>query len=212
MSRNIVTFHYTLRDSQGRLLDTSSGGRPISYLEGAGQIIDGLDEALRGLAAGTKQTVQVPAAKAYGEHDPAQVQRVLKSLLPVEGELNPGDQFRAGSDQFAPIVRVVEVDGDEVLLDANHPLAGVDLNFEIELTAVREASAEELAHGHAHQGEGGCCGGHGHGEAGGCCGGGEGHGHGHGESGGCCGGKGGEGHGHGHGHGGGGGCGCSDKA
>jgi FKBP-type peptidyl-prolyl cis-trans isomerase SlyD len=216
MSRNIVTFHYTLRDPQGRLLDTSAGGQPISYLEGAGQIIDGLDEALRGLSAGTKQIVQVPAAKAYGEHDPAQVQRVLKSLLPVEGELNPGDQFRAGADQFAPIVRVVEVDGDEVLLDANHPLAGVDLNFEVELTAVREASAEELAHGHAHQGEGGCCGGHGHGEAGGCCGGGEGHGHGHahGESGGCCGGGGkGGGEGGGHGHGGGsGGCGCSDKA
>ncbi len=185
MSRNIVTFHYTLRDPQGRLLDTSAGGQPISYLEGAGQIIDGLDEALRGVAAGTKQTVQVPAAKAYGEHDPAQVQRVLKSLLPVEGELKPGDQFRAGADQFAPIVRVVEVDGDEVLLDANHPLAGVDLNFEVELTAVREASAEELAHGHAHQGEGGCCGGGGKGSGEECKGGG---GHGHGD------------------------CGCSDKA
>ncbi|MCS6243040.1 MAG: peptidylprolyl isomerase [Opitutus sp.] len=208
MSRNIVTFHYTLRDPQGRLLDTSAGGQPISYLEGAGQIIDGLDEALRGLSAGTKQFVQVPAAKAYGEHDPAQVQRVLKSLLPVEGELNPGDQFRAGADQFAPIVRVVEVDGDEVLLDANHPLAGVDLNFEVELTAVREASAEELAHGHAHQGEGGCCGGGEGGE--------HDHGHAHGEAGGCCGGKGGGegckgGGGHGHGEGAG-GCGCSDKA
>jgi FKBP-type peptidyl-prolyl cis-trans isomerase SlyD len=169
MSRNIVTFHYTLRDQQGRLLDTSAGGQPVSYLEGAGQIIEGLDEALRGVVVGTKQTVQVPAAKAYGEHDAAQVQRVLKSLLPIEGELNPGDQFRAGSDQFAPIVRVVEVDGDEVLLDANHPLAGVDLIFEVELTAVRAASDEELAHGHAHQGEGGCCGGNGQTEAGACC-------------------------------------------
>ena len=207
------------------MLDTSTGGQPISYLEGAGQIIDGLDEALRGVAVGTKQTVQVPAAKAYGEHDPAQVQRVLKSLLPVDGELNPGDQFRAGPDQFAPIVRVVEVDGDEVLLDANHPLAGVDLVFDVELTAVRAASEEEIAHGHAHQ-EGGCCGGHGHGHGeGGCCGG-EGHEKGHGDGGGCCGGGeaghahgkeddccGGGGHEHGGGHGhGGGGCGCKDKA
>ena len=155
-NRNVVTFHYTLRDLQGRLLDTSSGGQPISYLEGAGQIIEGLDEGLKGVAPGTKQTVNVPAAKAYGDYDKEQVQRVLKSLLPVEGELNPGDQFRAGEDQFAPIVRVVEVDGDHVMLDANHPLAGVDLVFEVEVVGVRAASEEELKHNHAHQGEGEC--------------------------------------------------------
>ncbi|MBC8040998.1 MAG: peptidylprolyl isomerase [Opitutaceae bacterium] len=155
-NRNVVTFHYTLRDLQGRLLDTSSGGQPISYLEGAGQIIEGLDEALKGVAPGTQQTVNVPAAKAYGDYDKEQVQRVLKSLLPVEGELSPGDQFRAGEDQFAPIVRVVEVDGDHVMLDANHPLAGVDLVFEVEVVGVRAASEEELTHGHAHQGEGEC--------------------------------------------------------
>jgi FKBP-type peptidyl-prolyl cis-trans isomerase SlyD len=154
MSRNVVTFHYTLRDPDGRLLDTSSGGQPVSYLEGAGQIIDGLDEALHGVAPGTKQTVNVPAAKAYGVHDESQVQRVLKALLPVEGDLNPGDQFRAGDDQFAPIVRVVEVDGDEVLLDANHPLAGVDLIFDVEVVSVRAANEEEIKHGHAHQGQG----------------------------------------------------------
>lgn len=159
MSRNVVTFHYTLRDPEGRLLDTSAGGRPVSYLEGAGQIIDGLDEALRGVAAGAKQTVNVPAKKAYGDYDPEQVQRVLKALLPVEGELKPGDQFRAGEDAFAPIVKVVEVDGDHVVLDANHPLAGVDLVFDVEVVGVREASTDELEHGHAHQDEGGCGGG-----------------------------------------------------
>ena len=155
MSRNVVTFHYTLRDPQGRLLDTSAGGQPISYLEGAGQIIDGLDEALRGVASGVKQRVEVPAAKAYGERDDTQVQRVLKALLPVEGDLKPGDQFKAGEDAFAPIVTVVDVEGDEVVLDANHPLAGVDLVFDVEVISVRAASAEELEHGHAHQG-GGC--------------------------------------------------------
>ena len=161
-NRNVVTFHYTLRDTQGRLLDTSAGGNAISYLEGAGQIIDGLDDALKGVAVGTKQTVNVPAAKAYGEYDPEQVQRVLKSLLPVEGELNPGDRFRAGEDGFAPIVKVVEVDGDHVVLDANHPLAGVDLVFEVEVVSVREATEEEVTHGHAHQGQGeGGCGGSG---------------------------------------------------
>ena len=155
MSRNVVTFHYTLRDPQGRLLDTSAGGQPISYLEGAGQIIDGLDEALRGVDAGVKQRVEVPAAKAYGERDATQVQRVPKALLPVDGDLNPGDQFKAGEDAFAPIVTVVGIEGDEVVLDANHPLAGVDLVFDVEVLAVRAASAEELEHGHSHQG-GGC--------------------------------------------------------
>ena len=80
MSRNVVTFHYTLRDTQGQLLDTSAGGKPISYLEGAGQVIDGVDEALRGMATGTKQRVEVPAAKAYGERDDTQVQRVLCNM------------------------------------------------------------------------------------------------------------------------------------
>ena len=155
MSRNVVTFHYTLRDTQGQLLDTSAGGKPISYLEGAGQVIDGVDEALRGMATGTKQRVEVPAAKAYGERDDTQVQRVLKALLPVEGELNVGDQFKAGEDPYSPIVTVMAVDGDEVLLDANHPLAGVDLVFDVEVVEVRAASAEEIEHGHAHQG---CCG------------------------------------------------------
>ena len=156
MNRNVVTFHYTLRDTHGQLLDTSAGGKPISYLEGAGQVIDGVDEALRGVASGTKQRVEVPAAKAYGERDDTQVQRVLKALLPVVGELNVGDQFKAGEDPYSPIVTVMAVDGEEVLLDANHPLAGVDLVFDVEVIEVRAASSEEIEHGHAHQGA--CCG------------------------------------------------------
>jgi FKBP-type peptidyl-prolyl cis-trans isomerase SlyD len=153
---NVVTFHYTLRDPQGRVLDTSSGGEPVTFLEGAGQIIDGLDEALRGLAAGTKARVGVPAARAYGERDDSQVQRVLRALLPVEGELRPGDQFQAGEDRSAPVVTVVAIEGDDVLLDANHPLAGVDLTFDVEVVAVRAATADEVSHGHAHGPGGGC--------------------------------------------------------
>lgn len=154
--RRVVTFHYTLRDPQGRVIDSSAGGSPITYLEGAGQIIDGLDEQLRAVPAGTKMRVQVPAAAAYGEHDPSQVQKVLRALLPVQGELKVGDQFQAGEDAFAPVVTVVGVEGDSVLLDANHPLAGVDLTFDVELVSAREATPDELAHGHAH-GPGGTC-------------------------------------------------------
>lgn len=155
MSRNVVTFHYTLRDTRGQILDASLGGDPVSFVEGAGQIVEGLEEGLRGLAVGTKAHIGVPAAKAYGERDETQVQRVLRALLPIEGEVKPGDQFRAGSDAFAPIVTVVGVEGEELLLDANHPLAGVDLEFEVEVLGVREATKEECEHGHAH-GEGGC--------------------------------------------------------
>lgn len=155
--RRVVSFHYTLSDSGGRLLDSSAGGPPIIYLEGAGQIIDGLDEQLRAVAAGEKTRVQVPAAKAYGEHDPAQVQRVKRTLLPVEGELKVGDTFQAGPDRHAPVVRIVGIEGAEVVLDANHPLAGVDLVFDVEVAAARPATAEELRHGHAHGPDG-----HGH--------------------------------------------------
>jgi FKBP-type peptidyl-prolyl cis-trans isomerase SlyD len=150
----VVTFHYTLRDPAGRVLDTSAGGEPISYLEGAGQIIDGLDEQLRFAAAGEKARVLVPAKKAYGEHDPKQVQRVKRDLLPVEGELKVGDQFQAGQDRYAPTVTVRSIEGDEVLLDGNHPLAGVDLTFDVEIVAVRAPTKDELAHGHAHGADG----------------------------------------------------------
>ena len=157
MSRRVVTFHYTLRDPSGRVLDTSAGGAPITYLEGAGQIIDGLDEQLRAVAAGAKTRVSVPAAKAYGERDPAQVQRVKRAVLPVEGELKVGETFQTGEDRSAPVVTVVGIEGDEVLLDGNHPLAGVDLTFDVEIVGAREANAEELRHGHAHGADGGHC-------------------------------------------------------
>ena len=136
------------------MLDSSAGGEPISYLEGAGQIIDGLDARLRQAAAGKKVRVAVPAAEAYGERDPAQIQRVKRGLLPVAGELLVGAQFQAGEDRGAPVVTVVAVEGDEVTLDANHPLAGMDLMFEVEIVAARPATSEELAHGHAHSGDG----------------------------------------------------------
>lgn len=150
MQLRVVTFHYTLRDPAGRMLDTSTGGEPVTYLEGAGQIIEGLEEQLRAEPAGVKTRVLVPAAKAYGERDPAQVQRVKRALLPVEGDLKAGDSFQAGEDQYAPVVTVVGIEGDDVLLDANHPLAGVELTFDVEIVAVRAANAEEIRHGHAH--------------------------------------------------------------
>lgn len=144
-TRHVISFHYTLRDPRGQLLDTSQGGAPISFLEGGGQIVEGLESAVVRMAVGEKARVEVAAAQGYGPRDEDQVQKVLRALLPVEGELKAGDQFQVGNDTFAPTVTVVGVDGDDVWLDANHPLAGVDLSFEVEITARRPATAQELA-------------------------------------------------------------------
>ena len=137
-------FHFTLRDLEGRVLDTSVGGEPVAYVEGAAQIIPGLESQLRDEPAGKKFRVQVPAADAYGERDPDQVQKVKRAALPVEGPLKAGDTFRAGDDAHAAVVTVVAVDGDEITLDANHPLAGVSLIFDIEIMEARLATDTEI--------------------------------------------------------------------
>jgi len=149
MSKSVVTFHYTLRNKEGQLLDSSTGGQPIAFLEGGGQIIDGLEEVLIHATTGDKLQVEVAAAKAYGVRDASLVRKVKRSQLPVD-ELKLGDMFQTGQDRHAPVVTVTAIDGDDVTLDANHPLAGVDLVFDTEIVEVREATAEEIAHGHVH--------------------------------------------------------------
>jgi FKBP-type peptidyl-prolyl cis-trans isomerase SlyD len=133
-----ITFHYTLRDAAGRLVNTSRGGPPIRYVEGDGTIVDGLAAALPGLPAGGRTTLVVPAALGYGARDPSLVRRVSRRTVPV-AELKPGDQFQTGPDRHAPIVTIVALEGDTVVLDANHPLAGLDLNFEVEVLSVAPA-------------------------------------------------------------------------
>ena len=143
MSRRALTFHYTLRDAAGRVLDTSRGGEPMPCVEGAGQIIEGLEEPLRQMAPGEKRTIVVPPERGYGVREAELVQKVAKARLPV-GDVKVGDQFQTGPDRQAPVVTVVAVEGDEVMLDANHPLAGQELHFEVELVAARLATPAEL--------------------------------------------------------------------
>ncbi len=143
MTPRTFTFHYLLRDGAGRLIDTSHGGAPMPFTEGAGQIIEGLEEQLRQMAAGEKRTVVVPPERAYGVHDAGLVRKVPRAQLPVD-DLKVGDRFQTGPDRAAPIVTVQAIEGDEVLLDANHPLAGQALHFEVEVVAVRPAAPEEL--------------------------------------------------------------------
>jgi FKBP-type peptidyl-prolyl cis-trans isomerase SlyD len=139
----LLTFHFTLRDSAGRLIDTSRGAQPMPFLEGAGQIIEGLEEQLRQMAVGEKRTVIVPPERAYGVREAGLVQRVPRHRLPV-AEVKAGDRFQTGPDRHAPVVTVVAVEGEEILLDANHPLAGQELHFDVELVTRRTATPAEI--------------------------------------------------------------------
>ena len=146
-----LTFHYTLRNRDGRILDTSRGAAPLSCLEGAGQIIEGLEESLLRMGEGDTRQVVVPPERGYGLREAELVQKVPRDRLPVD-DVKVGDQFQTGPDRQAPVVTVVAIEGDEVLLDANHPLAGKTLYFDVEVVEVRKATREELAHGHVHTG------------------------------------------------------------
>lgn len=172
-TQQVISFTYTLRNKAGEVLDQSPDGRPLEFLSGVGQIIEGLEERLITLEEGQNEDVIVRPEKGYGFRDETQINVVSLSQLPVD-EVKVGDFFQAGQDRHSPIVRVVKVEGDEVTLDANHPLAGEDLFFSVGLVGKRAATEEEVSHGHAHS-SGGCCGGGGHDHEGGCgCGG---HGH-----------------------------------
>ena len=144
MSARHLSFHYTLRDASGRVLDTSRGAEPLTCVEGADQIVPGLEKVLRGLQPGEQLKVAVAPEEGYGPRDEQLIGRVKKAHLPVEGELRVGDQFKTDADPYAPIVTVVAIEGEEVVLDANHPLAGATLHFDVELVAARPATEAEL--------------------------------------------------------------------
>ena len=120
----VVTIHYTLTNEAGEVLDSSRGGEPLSYLEGASNIIPGLEKELLASGTGEKKTVKVAAADAYGEKRDDMVVKVPRSQFPSDLPLKEGDRFRSGSDHHSPIFTVVAVAGDQVTLDGNHPLAG----------------------------------------------------------------------------------------
>ena len=149
MQPNVVSFHYTLKDAKGQTLESSFGEEPLSYLEGVGQIIQGLEDALKGLKAGDKKSVHVPAAQAYGEFSQDLIVEVPKENIPKK-DVEVGDRFHADSGGGSQVVTVTKVTDSHVTVDGNHPLAGQDLNFDVEINEVREATADEVQHGHAH--------------------------------------------------------------
>jgi FKBP-type peptidyl-prolyl cis-trans isomerase SlyD len=146
----VVSIHYTLKNDAGEVIDASPAGEPLAYLHGHGNLIAGLERELAGRGAGEKLQVKVVAADAYGEYDPALVQRVPRRALKGIADVRVGMRLQAQSQHGARPVTVTQLAGDMVTLDGNHPLAGQNLNFEVEIAAVRPATPEELSHGHVH--------------------------------------------------------------
>ncbi|PMR75483.1 FKBP-type peptidyl-prolyl cis-trans isomerase [Billgrantia endophytica] len=151
---SVVAFHYTLTNDAGEVLDSSEGRQPLTYLHGAGNIIPGLEKGLEGRESGEKLNVTVSPEEGYGEVQPQLVQEVPRDAFQGVEAVEPGMQFQAQTQGGPLMVTVTKVEGDTVTVDGNHPLAGQKLNFDVEIAEVREASQEEVEHGHVH-GEGG---------------------------------------------------------
>ncbi len=145
----VFSFHYKLTDGTGNAIDSSAGGEPFTFIEGTRQVIPGLEKQMINLKAGDKKNIQVPASEGYGERKENLVFKVPPDRFP-QADVKIGDRFKGGPEPDAPVFTVVEVTEADILLDGNHPLAGLDLIFDIEVTDIREATQEELQHGHVH--------------------------------------------------------------
>ncbi|MBD8492426.1 FKBP-type peptidyl-prolyl cis-trans isomerase [Pseudomonas syringae] len=154
-AKKAVSIDYTLTNDAGEVIDSSSGGAPLVYLHGAGNIIPGLEKALEGKDIGDELNVSIEPEDAYGEYSAELVSTLSRSMFEGVDELEVGMQFHAsGPDGSMQIVTIRDLDGDDVTIDGNHPLAGQRLTFQVKVVDIREASEEEIAHGHVH-GEGG---------------------------------------------------------
>lgn len=146
----VVSIHYTLKDDTGEIIDSSANGEPLSYLHGHGNLIPGLERELTGRKAGDRLLLKIAPSDGYGEYDRELVQNVPRRSLKGIANVKVGLRLQAQTPQGTRAVTVTRLAGDMVTLDGNHPLAGKNLNFEVEVAAVRAATAEELAHGHVH--------------------------------------------------------------
>lgn len=142
----VAAIHYTLRDGSGKVLDSSQGREPLQYLHGAGNLIMGMEEGLEGKSKGDKLKLTIPPAKGYGEKDDRLVQKVPRSAFGNQN-IEKGMQFQTNQGQ---VVTVTETGLENITVDGNHPLAGVELHFEVEVMEVRGATNEEVSHGHVH--------------------------------------------------------------
>lgn len=151
---SVVHIHYTLTNDAGDVLDSSSGKEPLMYMHGHHNLISGLEEQLTGKSAGDKFNADVEAEDAYGLHHEEAIQHIPLTQLANIPDLQVGMMLQASTDQGPVSVRVTEITDEHAVLDGNHPLAGERLHFAVEVVSVRDATPSELAHGHAHGGDG----------------------------------------------------------
>ncbi len=156
IKNKVVSIEYTLKDDSGSVLDSSGKHGPLSYIHGTDSIIPGLEKELEGKATGAELSVTVPPEEAYGAYDEEAVFSVPKSEFGDTEELAPGVQFHAETDEGIQMFTVKDIQADHVIVDANHPLAGKTLHFDVRIVDIRDATEEELSHGHAHCGGDGC--------------------------------------------------------
>ena len=150
VANKVVQIHYTLTNNDGEVLDSSKGQGPLAYIHGGGNIIPGLESALDGRSVGDKFQVTISPEDAYGVRSEDLVQAVPREAFEGVNEILPGMQFHSQGPEGLRLFTVVEVEGDQVVLDGNHPMAGITLNFDVEVADIREATPEELDHGHVH--------------------------------------------------------------
>jgi FKBP-type peptidyl-prolyl cis-trans isomerase SlyD len=150
-AKKVVTFNYTLKDENGDLLDSTDKGGPFTFITGNMQVLPGLEEALDSMIIGSKKNVKLAAANAYGEYDEGAVQKVKRNLFPKEAELEIGMTYFAQSPEGQHLQFVItEIENEDITVNFNHPLAGKNLEFDVELLDVRDATPEEISHGHVH--------------------------------------------------------------
>ena len=143
----IATIHFTVCSSDGTQIDSSKNSQPMVFLQGSHFLIQGLEDELEGKTVGDKFVIDIAPDLAYGERHEELVQAVEKSMF-EDMEINEGMTFRATTDDGEQSVMIIEINDEEVIVDGNHPLSGLTLNFDVEILEVREASVEEISHGH----------------------------------------------------------------
>ncbi len=147
----VVSIEYSLKNSSGELIDTSDGSGPFSFIHGIGSVIPGLEKALEGKKEGESFQIIIPPEDAYGNRDDSLMQTIPRNQFAEDvGEITPGMKFQAQTEHGVQIITVANVQGDDITIDVNHPLAGETLSFDVKILDIREATEEELAHGHAH--------------------------------------------------------------
>jgi FKBP-type peptidyl-prolyl cis-trans isomerase SlyD len=142
----VASIHYTLTDNDGKIIDSSSGREPLTYIQGIGNLIPGMEEGLEGKSKGEKLSLKISPEKGYGVKDEALTQRVPRTAFGGQ-EVKVGMQFQTNQ---GGVVTVTHAGLSEITVDANHPLAGVELNFAVEIMDIRPATEDEIAHGHVH--------------------------------------------------------------